>query len=414
MRRAASSAAGLAARRWFSATAGSGPRRRGVNLTAYASPLLLRLHPDAIQRHSADMALENAEAMKQLNAFLALANDGCNNDAFRTRKQLLSLSQTHRAPSDSDEYVDEREAPLHFPLQFHVLAHEQPPKAVKYVIQVPSLLVRRTLIAPHTARQDEDAPLARAWQRATKRVLQDLFQLAEIPLVTTQEGDAESDGEVTSRTAKTQLALWLEEEDAPERQHGLNVASHNRRQQREHEDFDKTFLDMLTREKNIVHTFTTGMEDGPTSQHGVLMSLISQRVVLPKLEDPKAKQYVFNWIANFLLMNFMELRLHSLVWNKVTLLVTLEPTTDDKPEVMWDQDHPEQGMGVLIPAGMETNDLVECLAENLEELELALDERAYRQQRAAKEASHMKQKPQKKKRRKHFFAEEVAALYRRH
>ncbi|KAE8902595.1 hypothetical protein PF005_g14965 [Phytophthora fragariae] len=77
---------------------------------------------------------------------------------------------------------------------------------------------------------------------------------------------------------------------------------------------------MLTRE-NIVHEATTGLEDGLAKQHAVLASLLHSRLFLPKFRDSHVEKSAFHWIANFLLVNFMEL---SLVWNKITLLITAD------------------------------------------------------------------------------------------
>lgn len=153
-------------------------------------------------------------------------------------------------------------------------------------------------------------------------------------------------------------------------------------------------------------------------QHAVLMSLISERVCLPKLDSTEQKQIVFNWVANFLLMHFMELRLHSLVWNKITLLVSMEEELE-KPQVLWDEEHPEQGMGVLIPAGIEANELVDFLYEHIEELEFALASKVKVQAKQARSQFRQQQKQagqqqeQQKRRRKHFYSEEVSAMFRK-
>lgn len=146
------------------------------------------------------------------------------------------------------------------------------------------------------------------------------------------------------------------------------------------------------------------------------MSLISERVCLPKLETAEQRQVVFNWIANFLLMHFMELRLHSLVWNKITLLVTVEEDVE-KPQVVWDEELPEEGMGVLVPAGMESNELVDFLYEHVEALEAALARKLKVQARHARSKSrqqtHNQDPSQKRKRKSHFYSSEVAAMFRK-
>ncbi|KAF1326166.1 hypothetical protein FI667_g8692, partial [Globisporangium splendens] len=249
----------LHARRCFATAAA--PRRgsskaKGLNLTQYVSPLLLRLHPDTIQRHSLSCAQENEHAMKQLNQFLEIASSGCNNDTYNARRQVLSMAAAR---------YDDANAPIRFPLRFHIPMPTEEDEvelaAVQYVIEVPGILVRRTLAnsARSTRQQDPSAaihaPFAREWQRLTKRILKDLFSVAEIPLVTELE-----DG----TTRSTQLAIWLDEGESPGVQHGVNAAAHNRQKYKEHDQFDKMFHGMLTKEKNIVFSTTTGMEDGPT------------------------------------------------------------------------------------------------------------------------------------------------------
>ncbi|EGZ06959.1 hypothetical protein PHYSODRAFT_250004 [Phytophthora sojae] len=406
-------AAPLVLRRCLSTSAG--PRRaKGLNLTPYVSPLLLRLHPDTVQRQAPALAQENEQALKHLNVFLELATLGCNNDAFNARKQVLALSESRQSIEDQ---------PLRFPLVFHVPADDLDAQSrvdgfveVKYTVEVPGRLVKRTLSNPGrsvSARTDPEAalqaPFAREWQRTTRRILQDLFALAQVPLV------VEEEGEVTKRTA---LAEWLEEEDTVADQadmHGIRVGEKNKAKKREHEQFDKIFHAMLTREKNIVQETTTGLEDGPTTQHAVLTSLLRSRLFLPKFQDPHMKKSAFHWIANFLLVNFMELRLHSLVWNKITLLITADADVEE-PQVSWDEEAPEQGMGILIPIGMDYDALTDFIYEHVEDLEFALDEKSTRAQTAAKMEQQRLRREKKKKRQKrqgHFYQDEVNAIFRK-
>ncbi|KAE8887602.1 hypothetical protein PF005_g26229 [Phytophthora fragariae] len=397
-------------------TAAAPRRAKGLNLTPYVSPLLLRLHPDTVQRQAPALAQENEQALKQLNVFLELATLGCNNDAFNARKQVLALSESRQS-------IEEQ--PLRFPLVFHVPADDLDAQDhvdgfvhVKYTVEVPGRLVKRTLsnagrsvsarTGPEAALQ---APFARDWQRTTRRILQDLFEVAQVPLV------VEEDGEETRRTA---LADWLEEEDTLADKadvHGIRIGERNRMKQREHEQFDQLFHAMLTREKNIVHETTTGLEDGPTTQHAVLTSLLHSRLFLPKFRDPHVKKSAFHWIANFLLVNFMELRLHSLVWNKITLLITADAAVEE-PQVSWDEVAPEQGMGFLIPVGMEYDALTDFIYEHVEDLEFALEEKSTRAQTAAKkEHQRLRREQQKKKggtrRRGHFYQDEVNTIFRK-
>ncbi|KAG1705880.1 hypothetical protein DVH05_002444 [Phytophthora capsici] len=171
---------------------------------------------------------------------------------------------------------------------------------------------------------------------------------------------------------------------------------------------------MLTRERNLVHETTTGLEDGPTSQHAVLTSLLHSRLFLPKFEDPHMKKSAFHWIANFLLLNFMELRLHSLVWNKVTVLLTADAQVKE-PQALWNEQAPEEGMGILIPIGMDIDTLIDFIYENVEDLEFALEETNNRAHSAAKEQQvrREKKKKQKNKRRGHFYQQEVDAIFRK-
>ncbi|GMF09968.1 unnamed protein product [Phytophthora lilii] len=396
-------------RRWLSTA-----RAKGLSLTPLVSPLLLRLHPDTVQRQAPALARANEEALKQLNVFLELAACGCNNDAFNARKHVLALSEGRQASV---------EEPVRFPLVFHVPVDDLQAQQhvdgfleVKHTVQVPARLVKRTLtnagrsvsarIDPVAALQ---APFAREWQRTTRRILQDLFEVAQVPLVV-------GEGEETKRTA---LAEWLDEEETVADQadmHGIRVGERNRAKKREHEQFDKLFHDMLTREKNIVQETTTGLEDGPTTQHAVLTSLLHSRLFLPKFRDPHMKKSAFHWIANLLLVNFMELRLHSLVWNKITLLVTADPGVEE-PQVSWDENAPEQGMGILIPVGMDVDALIDFIYENVEDLEFALEEKSFQAQAAAKK-EHLRQRQEKKKkknqkRRGHFYQDEVNAIFRK-
>ncbi|KAG7384099.1 hypothetical protein PHYPSEUDO_002954 [Phytophthora pseudosyringae] len=394
----------------------SAPRRaKALNLTPYVSPLLLRLHPDTVQRQAPALAQENEQALKQLNVFLELATFGCNNDAFNARKQVLALSESREALSED---------PVRFPLVFHVPAddseaqeHEDGFVQVTYTVEVPGRLVKRTLANAGrsvSARNDPEAalqaPFAREWQRSTKRILQDLFQVAQVPLVV---GRAEEEEE----EKMTALAEWLAEEETVADQadtHGVRAGEQNRAKKRELEQFDKIFHEMLTHEKNIVQEMTTGLEDGPTSQHAVLTSLLHSRLFLPKFQDPHMKKSAFHWIANLLLVNFMELRLHSLVWNKITLLITADEEVDE-PQVSWDEEAPEQGMGILIPVGMDVDTLIDFIYEHVEDLEFALEEKTARDQALATKQQRLRREKKKRKgkhkRRGHFYQDEVNTIF---
>lgn len=156
------------------------------------------------------------------------------------------------------------------------------------------------------------------------------------------------------------------------------------------------------------------------------MSLISERVRLPKLPTAEQRQIVFNWLANFLLVHFLELRLHSLVWNKVSLLVTIDESVD-RPEVSWDEEQPELGMGVLIPAGTDEHVLVDFLYEHVDALEAALTAKVHvqaahaRRRRSTATATEQENKEtdrgssqdRRKQRKPHFYAREVSAMFRR-
>ncbi|EEY62250.1 uncharacterized protein PITG_14172 [Phytophthora infestans T30-4] len=388
-------------------------RPKGLNLTPYVSPLLLRLHPDTVQRQAPALAQENEEALKQLNIFLELAAFGCNNDAFNARKQVLALSESRQAIT---------EEPVRFPLAFHVpiddfeaQGHVDGFVQVKYTVEVPGRLVKRTLSnlgRSVSARNDPEAalqaPFAREWQRTTKRILQDLFQVAQVPLVVEEEGE---------EIKTTALSEWLSEDETVADKtdmHGIRVGEQNRATKREHEQFDKMFHQMLTHEKNIVQETTTGLEDGPTTQHAVLTSLLHSRLFLPKFEDPHMKKSAFHWIANLLLVNFMELRLHSLVWNKITLLVTADAEVEE-PQVSWDEGTPEHGMGILIPVGMDVDVLIDFLYENVEDLEFALEEKTAQAEAAVKEQQRLrrekKKQNRKQKRRGHFYQDELSAIF---
>lgn len=158
----------------------------------------------------------------------------------------------------------------------------------------------------------------------------------------------------------------------------------------------------------------TGRLRFAAQQHAILTRLVAQRLFLEKIPDRDEKRRVFFWLANILLMNFMELRLHSLVWNKVVLLVTKDPTLET-PQVLWDNEKPEEGMAVLIPADMDAYTLVDVLFEHTEELELALNDHAKRQATQVRRQQQQQQPPSHSSRRKkkHFYADEVAAMFRK-
>ena len=118
-----------------------------------------------------------------------------------------------------------------------------------------------------------------------------------------------------------------------------------------------------------------------------------------------------------MLVNFMELCLHKLVWNKVTLLVTADSSVGE-PQVSWDEEVPEQGMGILIPVGMDSDTLIDFMYENVEDLELALAEKSYREQAIASEQHKLRREKKKKqkgrsRRRDHFYKAEVDQIFRR-
>ncbi|TDH73265.1 hypothetical protein CCR75_004084 [Bremia lactucae] len=399
-------------RRWLASI--RSPRNlKGLNLTSFVSPLLLRLHPDTLQREAPELAQENEGALKQLNIFLELAAFGCNNDAFNARKQLLG----HVA--NRYDILDE---PLHFPLTFHVPLNDYKAQvpvgrfvAVKYTIVVPSRLVQRTLsnvARSISAREDPysalSAPFAREWQRITKRILQDLFEVAQVPFVV-------GEGETMKTTA---LAMWLAEDDSAVEQGDRDricAGQQNRAKKREHEQFNKIFHKMLTHEREIVQETTTGLEDVPTSQHAVLTTLLHSRLLLPKFHDPHMKMSAFHWIANFLLVNFVELRLHSLVWNKITMLLTDDVQVKD-PQVAWDEEYPELGMGILIPLGMNVDILIDFMYEKIEDLECALQATTTNAGAASGKQSRQsrdkKNQKRKQKQQKHFYQDEINAIFR--
>ncbi|KAE9311334.1 hypothetical protein PF008_g20233 [Phytophthora fragariae] len=161
---------------------------------------------------------------------------------------------------------------------------------------------------------------------------------------------------------------------------------------------------MLTRE-NIVHEATTGLEDGLTKQHAVLASLLHSRLFLPKFRDSHVEKSAFHWIANFLLVNFMEL---SLVWNKITLLITADAAPEES-QVSWDEEAPEQCIGILIPVGMEYDALIDFIYEHVEDLEFVLEEKSTRAQSTVKKSKSGESEEEERRhnRRGHFYQYEV-------
>jgi hypothetical protein len=255
-------------RRWLRSSSSSSAHASSINLTPYASPLLLRLHPDRMQRHALHnptAARDNEDALKQLNQFLEIASAGCNSDSYKARRQILALAAEHH---------DEPDAPIRWAMRFHVETADTSDETltpVSHIVDVPAALVRRTLAhgtRAAAANQTMTAsPFAREWQRTTKLVLRRLFDAAHIPLYNPRaELDADtSQGTDAERGTPTQLALWLEQEESEELQYERGVADHNAATHRMHRDFDKLFTRMLATEKNVVHTTTTGLEDGPST-----------------------------------------------------------------------------------------------------------------------------------------------------
>ncbi|KAE8999577.1 hypothetical protein PR003_g8677 [Phytophthora rubi] len=127
---------------------------------------------------------------------------------------------------------------------------------------------------------------------------------------------------------------------------------------------------MLTREKNIVHETTMGLQDGPTTQHAVLTTRGSS---CPSRGGA----------ASF------------------------------------DKETPEQGIGILIPAGMEYDALIDFIYEHVKDLEFALEEKSMRVQTAVKKEHQRLRREQKKKkkggtrRRGHFYQYEVNTIFRK-
>ncbi|KAL7685792.1 hypothetical protein Plhal304r1_c029g0094931 [Plasmopara halstedii] len=396
--------------RWLSSA--SGLRRiKGFNLTPYVSPLLFRLHPDTMQRQAPALAQKNEQALKQLNVFLELASFGCNNDAFNARKHILARTASCQDLSD---------APVRFPLMFYVQVDELKSQEnvdglaqVNYTVEVPGRLIKRTLSNPGrltNIRDDPEAaiqaPFAREWQRTTKQILKDLFLVAQVPFHV-EEGNTKK---------MTALAEWLAEEETLADQaikHGIHVNKENQAKKRELEQFDSRFYKKLSREKDIVQEITTGLEDIPTTHHAVLTSLLRTRLFLPKFQDLEMRKSAFHWIANFLLVNFMELRLHSLVWNKITLF--LSANSMEQPQVSWDENSPELGMGFLFPLGMDVDALIDFIYSNVQNLEFSLEQKSFRAEVAIKEQQKLmreRKKPNRRsKRRKHFYQDEVDAIF---
>lgn len=177
----------------------------------------------------------------------------------------------------------------------------------------------------------------------------------------------------------------------------------------------------------------------------MLTALLNKRLFLPKLRDAEERAAVFRWIAGFLLAHFMELRLHALVWNKIALLVTVdaekkchqgdedddEESTASGLEVQWDRERPDLGMGVLIPLGVDSMELLDFLYERVDELERALDSFETRNSRAKSSRTRTRESASPvdsgrssrggaekserppRPRRSHFYEQELASLYRR-
>ncbi|KDO32419.1 hypothetical protein SPRG_02896 [Saprolegnia parasitica CBS 223.65] len=325
----------LLARRGFASSAKLS--MKPINLKLVASSFLLQVHPDVLQfdrRGLKDVHESikdrNEDALKHLNAFLDMAGAGCNgnmtNDLLNTRsfafdfhvpvpKKLVKRHTKPLVDVDGQAYLRIREKVI------------LPPELYDMTLQSISPLGTNII--------DKTAML---WRKYTNSVLSSLFHQADIPVV--------------SQHANGQLLPW--DEDLTE------TSAVGDGSAREAEDIEKKFRKMLTRERNIVFKHTTGFE-ADVQRHRVLLDLL-KRVHVGDIATADQER-AFNWLGEVLLRNFMELRLHNLIWNRVVLILTEDPNLHK--HVIDDV----SGVAIVLGFTDDLDDVVRFLHDQVEQLE---------------------------------------------
>lgn len=121
---------------------------------------------------------------------------------------------------------------------------------------------------------------------------------------------------------------------------------------------------MLKKEYDVVIPITTGYENKPVSQHKVLCDLLSERVVLDDFDKQLERRIAFQRLANILLRNFYALKMHSLLWNRIVLILTKNADAD----IWFDED----SCAITIPREFDEEAMVNLLTEKFQMLEQRL------------------------------------------
>ncbi|KAF0731702.1 hypothetical protein Ae201684_011006 [Aphanomyces euteiches] len=311
-----------------------------VNIKLVMSTLLLSVHPDVMQvdkRTAREVPQEirdqNEESLKTLNAFLDVAAAGCNGDL--TQDDLTS-----------------REFRLEFAIPTpRKIQRKIKPSDTKYVRvnnEFFTRISRRVNISNELLDASQKA-LSQAgatdlaavhWRKFTNSVLIDLYDQADIPVVSTHPNG--------------ELIPWDEakiQEAEAEKIFTSNV------------QFEKKFKSMLTHERNIVFKLTTGFEED-VKKHKVLLDLLGRTHTdsLPTEDRSNA----FNWIGEQLLRNFMELRLANPIWNRVVIILTDEEETLDVLEDV-------RSIAFVVGFTHDFDRIVDFMHEHVTKLEAELD-----------------------------------------
>ncbi|OQR89984.1 hypothetical protein THRCLA_09484 [Thraustotheca clavata] len=308
-----------------------------INLKLMASSFLLQVHPDVLQldKRSVKEVHEsikdgNEQALKELNSFIDLAGAGCNgtikNDMLGTRAFDLAF---HIPLSKKDKRQRRTMKTIELDGQEYMRIEEK--------IEIPHELydvTLRTLSSIHTNHH----LTATLWRKYTNSVFSSLFHQAGIPVVSKYENG--------------QLIPWDKEVVEGQSNGGSSLT--------QPEDIEVRFKKLLTRERNIVFKFTTGFEKD-VQKHRVLLDLLRRVHVEDVAKENQTR--AFNWLGEVLLRNFMELRLHNLIWNRVVLILTENP--DTHLHVIEEDD----GLAVVIGFTDDIDSIIHFLHEQVTRLE---------------------------------------------
>ncbi|OQS00403.1 hypothetical protein ACHHYP_03630 [Achlya hypogyna] len=307
-----------------------------INLKLIVSSFLLQVHPDVLQfdrRGIKDVHESikdrNEEALKDLNAFLDMAGAGCNGTITNDLLETRSFKFDFHIPVPKKTRRQTTRDLIEIEGQAYSRIYEE--------VTVPNELYHETLQSLSSIHANHNA-IAVLWRKYTNSVASSLFHQANIP--------------VTSAHANGELIPW--DEDTTGDGSGLGGSA------REPEDIETRFGKMLVRERNIVFKYTTGFEPD-VGRHRVLLDLLKRVHVNDVAEADRTK--AFNWIGEVLLRNFMELRLHNLIWNRVVLILT------EKPELHLHVIEEDTGVAVVIGFTDDIDSVVRFLHEQVTRLE---------------------------------------------